>query len=373
MFPIVATLVFASNPQLPEYMYPSVDENRILANAHTILLAEFVDRAGSYRPNVFEVSSEGNVSPTEELGFAFRYRFTPKLVMYGEAPAGMITALVYSSTSLGSSTSFWPSENYCILAMVRPFGPERLFGTGGPSVFFQSESADQWKIANLREMPTVPAGQYTNIGATPHERYAGVLIQAYERDPKPIYLQWLERSIPRHPTLPHVIPEYAAFDSSTFEPRLFAAAGDNVERKARVYKTSAIVTGEPGYRKFWEFFDEFDATHDTQETVWIEIPTRSGELTKLMNIIRNARTAAAKASAIRATMNHASEERKDFFISLLSDPNQQVRVAALLWLDELQSDPNFRALQPAPNLRVKRTSRDVIENEEELIRYWQGR
>lgn len=39
-------------------------------------------------------------------------------------------------------------------------------------------------------------------------------------------------------------------------------------------------------------------------------------------------------------------------------------VAALIWLDRLQTDPKHRVI---------RAGRDAIANEAELIRYWHGR
>lgn len=316
-------------------------------------------RAGYYQPQFFEVDAAGNTSPTEYSGFAFRSIFAPRLILKGEVPPGSVTVVNYSSSS--RMLPSYGEGQYYLFALNLPYGPNRLLGMGFSDVFFQAESADQWKVANLRHVTTIPEHQYINLGDTAHERYAGVLVQAYERDPKPVYLQQIENSIPR--SFGEPIPaDYSAFYINTLKPRLIAAAGDNIERKARILKTEALITGEPGFQKFWEFFDHFDATHDPEETVWIEIPLRhSSDIPRLFEIIRSARTSAARAAAIRSCQ--VTDENKDIFIGQLSDPNRQVRVAALIKLDQIQLNPQYR---------IKRAGRDAIENEEELIRFWRG-
>lgn len=324
------------------------------------MVAEFVARAGYYQPQFFTVDAAGSVSPTEDSGFAFRSIFARRLTLKGEVPLGSMTLLNYSSSS--RELPSYLEGRYYLFALNLPYSPNRLLGMGSSDVFFQAESADQWKVANLREVPTIPAGDYSNLGDSPHKRYAGVLVQAYERDPKPVYLQQIESSIPRYSDNITIPPDYVEFYINTLKPRLIAAAGDNIERKARILKTEALITKEPGYQKFWEFFDHFDATHDPEETVWIEIPIRnSGDIPRLFEIIRSARTSAARAAAIRSCP--ITDENKDIFIGQLSDPNRQVRVAALIKLDQIQLNPQYR---------VKRAGRDAIANEEELIRFWRG-
>jgi len=313
---------------------------------------------------VVSADENGNLTETIRNGRVDRQVFRPKLVIKGEI-GQQITGVAFESRSTPYGPDLFSKDTLYLLALYRPFGPNRLIGTGAAGTFFVSESSDQWKFGTPSQAPSLPVGNYTLIGTTPHERASAVLAQAYAFDPKPIFVSALRYFAPRHPTQIKIFPEYASFYVSTIEPRLLQLGGENPERKSLILTTTAIITGEPGYQKFWEFFDHFDATHDPEETVWIEIPLRSREFPKLLGIIRNARTSAARAAAIRASSNYITEENKDIFVAQLSDPNRQVRVAALIALDQIYPHPDVR-------FRVKRAGRDAIENEEELIRFWRG-
>ncbi len=363
MFPIIATLVFGAPAQFPSAVYPYYETNRLIETADAIVVVEYIGYAGQYDADVVTADDNGNIIETIRTGTVDRHIFRPKLIVKGEV-GQQITGVKFEGRSTPYGPDLFSKDMLYLMALYRPFGANRLLGTGGGGIFFRCESSDQWRFGTPSQVPTLPLGDYAAVGATPHERVSAVLVQAYEHDPKAVFVVGLEFSAQRHPARAEILPEYASFYLSTLEPRLLQVAGEDPERKSQVLKTSAVITGDPGYRRFWEFLHHFDATAEPDATVWLAIPARNADASKLMDLARNARTAAARAAATRALIRQASEERKDFFISLLSDPNQQVRVAALLWLDELQ---------PAPNLRVKRTSRDVIENEEELIRYWQGR
>jgi hypothetical protein len=283
--------------------------------------------------------------------------------MKGSSLPTSITCLDYVTTAkLGYATA--TTGTYYLIPLRQPVGPNRLLVARQPGDYFRAESPDQLGMPPLQSLHQLPAGEYTNLGSTAFERVSEVLARAYERSLNDVHLRLFEDIVPRHPALLTILPEYAEFYSSALEPRLLAAAAENPEQKSRVLKTSAYITGEAGYQRFWQFFDEFDATTDPQARVWIDIPLEPDDTPRLMALIRNARTAAARAAAIRALIHRASEEQKDIFIPLLNDPNQQVRVAALLWLDQIQTDPRYK---------VKRVNRDTIANEDELIRYWQGR
>lgn len=305
----------------------------------------------------------GNIVSSDQTGIVDRYTFRPKLVVKGEV-GQQITGVKFEGRSTPYGPDLFVEGSHFLLALYRPYGPNRLIGTGRASTFFQSESSDQWRFGSMSQLPVLPSGNYSTIGTSSLERLAGVLVQAYELEPDPVHLLVIEMIMQRIQNRDALLLEFAPFYSATLEPRFLQVAGENPERKSRVLKTSAYITGDAGYQRFWQFFDEFDATTDPQARVWIDIPLKPDDTPRLSALIRNARTAAGRAAAIRALVHRASEEQKDIFISLLNDSNQQVRVAALLWLDQIQSDPRFK---------VKRVNRDTIANEDELIRYWQGR
>lgn len=358
MFTFISVLLFAQTPH-----GEPADLDGFVATADAVAVAEFRGDEGHFATEIVH-HDNGNIIRSGEYGDVVRRKFVVHLTMKGSSLPTSTTCLDFVGTvKMGYATA--TTGTYYLIPLRQPVAPNRLLVARKPDDYYQSESRDQWGMPPLQSLHQLPAGEYTNLGSTPFERVGGVLAQAYERSLNAAHLRLLEDIVPRHPALLTILPEYAEFYSSSLEPRLLVAAGENPEQKSHVLRTAAIITGEQGYQRFWTFISDFDATADPAVVVWIEMGVfKPDDVQRLMNLARIARTAAVRAAAIRALIHRASEEQRDIFISLLNDSNQQVRVAALLWLDQIQTDPRYK---------VKRVNRDTIANEEELIRYWQGR